>query len=73
MYGMNNRGSNFKAHYTAAASIWFEVWEGRQSGRRYFRFQPKKFPIFRKSLRFPGQKFLRPFLVVNSRNCLFCL
>src|SRR6218665_1418473 len=32
---------------TAAPSIWFEVWGCRESGRRNFRFQSIKFPIFR--------------------------
>src|SRR6218665_3827143 len=40
---------------------------GRESGRRNFRLQPKKFPIFHAKI------LTRPFLVVNSKNCLFSL
>src|SRR6218665_3972684 len=40
---------------------------GRQSGPRYFRFEPKKIQIFRKNFSFSRQKFLTTFcLVLNS-------
>ena len=50
-----------------AASIWFEVWGVVNPVAEIFDSIRKKFPIFQ------AKKFWRPFLVVNSRNCLFSL
>ena len=44
---------------------------GRESGRRNFRFQSNKFPIFRKFFPIFPAKILTTFLVVSSTNFLF--
>ena len=56
---------------STAASIWFEVWGGRESGRRDFRFQSKKNQFSGNFFDFPGKNSYEVFSLVATQKIVF--